>query len=717
MPIVIGGYRKLDSYTTLQLRLEQQPQPGETVTLRQSEEVQAGDAGLRVSLNVETFTRGGEGTATFSVDNSSEVETEIIMATGSGTRPSSDLRLVLKDRDGNVLSVQPVRQYTGGVIAVNNGSSVARMAPGASFTSEPINIPVPLAAPDEVTLHLEIDRFHYHEGKADHVAIEGMGNRRDVTLSDTGYYGRLTAITPKVLYAGKEPAVITGQAIDRKSGEPVANVSLTLVIGIRGFERSFTLFTDARGNFRHEYLPGKESGRYTVSVLHPKMQARPRHGGFVVQNASVSPQNLTVTIPRNYTQTISVSVSAGYETALTDVQLVLAGETAVPLPAGLSVALPDAVSIAPRGRKYLKLRFSGANTAAQQGTLRYKVVADGHTTDPTALGIVTLNYKLSQATPALVAQPSYIDTGVVLGGSVTESVILENKGLDTLLNPRIVLLSEDGSPAPAWVNLMNGTALGDMAVGARREIQVTVAPPANQTEGSYGFKLRIESDNLGLFTVPLYASVTQSGVGDAYLHVSDIYTATLNEKNQPIPGLAGAAIRLQNELVLTETYKRTTDSNGEAIFQGIPAGRYHYRASAFDHESVSGRIWIKPGVTTAEELFLINNLVKVEWEVREIAVKDRYQIKLKATYETNVPVAVVMLDPLSVNLPVMKQGDIFYGELSLTNHGLIRAENVRASLPTGNHLASFDFLSEVPDTLEAGGRVCTALPDPGATGL
>ncbi|WP_241086460.1 hypothetical protein [Candidatus Vondammii sp. HM_W22] len=48
VPVVIGGYRKLDSYTTLQLRLEQQPQPGETVTLRQSEEVQAGDLAVMI---------------------------------------------------------------------------------------------------------------------------------------------------------------------------------------------------------------------------------------------------------------------------------------------------------------------------------------------------------------------------------------------------------------------------------------------------------------------------------------------------------------------------------------------------------------------------------------------------------------------------------------------------------------------------------------------
>jgi len=289
-----------------------------------------------------------------------------------------------------------------------------------------------------------------------------------------------------------------------------------------------------------------------------------------------------------------------------------------------------------------------------------------------------------------------------LGQSVNESVEFTNKGLDVLINPRLSIVNTDNTPAPAWVSLFSSAELGDMAIGERKTVQLAVAPPTTQSEGNYSFKLKVESDNLADFSVPVHAAVTQSGVGNVFFHAADIYTATLNENNQPIPGLQNATVKLQNEQVLTETFSASTDVNGELLFEGIPAGRYSFRASAFDHESVSGRVWIKPGVTATEEVFLVNNLITVEWAVNEITLEDRYEIKLNATFETHVPVAVVMFDPLSINLPVMKEGDIFHGELTLTNHGLIRADNVVTSMPSGNHLASFEFLSQVPDTLEAG---------------
>ncbi|HSX88140.1 MAG TPA: hypothetical protein VLG17_09080, partial [Pseudomonas sp.] len=41
-------------------------------------------------------------------------------------------------------------------------------------------------------------------------------------------------------------------------------------------------------------------------------------------------------------------------------------------------------------------------------------------------------------------------------------------------------------------------------------------------------------------------------------------------------------------------------------------------------------------------------------------------------------------------------------ELTLTNYGLIRADEVRASLPVGDARARIEYLRTVPDTLEAG---------------
>ena len=98
-------------------------------------------------------------------------------------------------------------------------------------------------------------------------------------------------------------------------------------------------------------------------------------------------------------------------------------------------------------------------------------------------------------------------------------------------------------------------------------------------------------------------------------------------------------------------------------------------------------------------------MITVEWSVREITIQDRYEIILNATFETDVPAAVVVLQPSSVNLPKMNAGEVFYGELSLTNFGLVRADHVRQQLPQTDAFFRYEFLGEVPSSLEAKQRV------------
>jgi len=148
-----------------------------------------------------------------------------------------------------------------------------------------------------------------------------------------------------------------------------------------------------------------------------------------------------------------------------------------------------------------------------------------------------------------------------------------------------------------------------------------------------------------------------------------------------------------------------TDSQGEAYFQNVPAGRYQYRVRASNHQESGGRLQIKPGVTVNQPVFLDYNLIQVEWSVREITIEDRYEITLNATFETDVPAAVVVVSPRSINLPKMATGDVFYGELTLQNYGLIRADKLRTILPADDQFFKYEFLISLPQSLEAKQRI------------
>ncbi|TGO02064.1 hypothetical protein PN36_31085, partial [Candidatus Thiomargarita nelsonii] len=77
---------------------------------------------------------------------------------------------------------------------------------------------------------------------------------------------------------------------------------------------------------------------------------------------------------------------------------------------------------------------------------------------------------------------------------------------------------------------------------------------------------------------------------------------------------------------------------------------------------------------------------------------------MDATYETQVPAPVVLWEPLIVNLPSMVPGEVFYGELSLTNYGLVRAYNLNFRLPNDQYF-KYEWLAALPESLEANQRV------------
>ena len=203
----------------------------------------------------------------------------------------------------------------------------------------------------------------------------------------------------------------------------------------------------------------------------------------------------------------------------------------------------------------------------------------------------------------------------------------------------------------------------------------------------------------------VFVSVTQSGKGNILFKAADIYTATVDKNGQLIQGLAGTSVTLQNEDVATINHELITDNLGEALINEVPAGRYKFRAKATNHQEIGGRLVVKPGITINQPVFLSYNLVTVDWSVREISIQDRYEITLNATFETDVPAPVVIMQPASINLPKMGVGDVFYGELTLTNYGLVRADNVKGQLPSSDEFFRYEFLVDIPTSLVAKQRV------------
>jgi len=706
VPVVIGGYPDLPNPADLVVAIEDTPHEGELARLGWQRRVDVVDSALVVGIEAEGFVRGSTGKVRLRVENTSDVGVELLTARNSGRDASSELRLKLLDKDGNLLGSTPYRQATGaGVVTLSSGETVARIAPGQRYLSDEFVMPVPATSPDQVRLKLEVDRLRYNTGEADAIAIPGIGSERNLMLSNTPYYGEVSAAEPVVSF-GNSDVVIQGRALDRDGGKPVPNSPLKIAINQEGFERLADVTTDGNGAFRYVFKPTvTDSGTYQVGAIHPDMTDRPDQARFTINRINVGPATYTLNLPRNYAHTIDYRATTGVGSQANNLRIVFAPEyqPSGSLPGGIKVQPGPAINVAPKQNLSLPVSVSGDNSAAPSGRFVLAVFSDGSSTQP--LTLLNVDYTLTEAKPALYATPNFVQSGLSRGQTAIESVVIENKGFVAMSDLTAVLLDKDGNAAPSWISLASSPNLGSLAVGDKRNVDLNIAPDNQVAEGIHEFRLHVAGSNLPGEDINVFVSVTQSGQGSVLFKAADIYTATRDKSGNLIPGLAGAHILLQNEAVVSQTYELNTDAYGEAFFKDLPAGSYKFKASAQNHQQAAGRFSIKPGVIVNQLLFLEYTLISVEWSVREVTIEDRYEITLNATFETDVPAPVVVLQPTSINLPRMAPGEVYQGELTLTNYGLIRADNVVAHPPGDDDYYKFEFLVQPPTQLEAKQRV------------
>jgi hypothetical protein len=703
--VIVGGQADLPGLAQAEVGLEVVQDEDGLARLTEKQEVEVTDGALVIGIATEEFTRGGTGTVRLTIENTSDVDVELLTASDRGNADSSELRFKLLDGDGNVLATQPYKQVFGpSVVTLPNGLTVARIPAGSKYVSEAFSLNVPASSPDRVVVRLEVDALRFHSGQPDEVRIAGRGSERAVSLLDTAYFGEVTDVSP-ISSTGDQEILISGRALERASTQPLPNTRLNLALNQEGFERSFIVLTDAAGSFLYRFKPGvTDGGLYKVSAVHPSTTDRPEQKSFMIRRVTVGPSPYKLDAPKNSTATIPFTATAGAGTSATNLRLKLdaASQPTGQIPAGIQVGLPPPVSLAERQTMNLPVTFSASDEAQPQGSLIFDVFSDEG--GPQPIGVATVNYTLTEGRPHLVIAPALVETGMAPGGSQIESVTVKNQGLQDAANLRFSLTRPDGSPPPAWASVSSQSD-GALAIGQTRTVDLSFMPPGATQLGAQELRLNIVGDNLPAQSVNVFVNLTQSGQGNVLFKASDIYTATMGADGKLIAGLANARITVQNEDDARISRELLTDSLGEAAFQGLPAGSYKFRASATNHQEASGRLQVKPGVAAVQQVFLEYNVITVEWSVREIAFEDRYEVVLKATYETDVPAPVVLLEPSSVNLPKMKAGDVFYGEFSLTNYGLIRADNLKDHVPPDDKYFRYEFLGQVPTSLEAKRRV------------
>ena len=191
--------------------------------------------------------------------------------------------------------------------------------------------------------------------------------------------------------------------------------------------------------------------------------------------------------------------------------------------------------------------------------------------------------------------------------------------------------------------------------------------------------------------------------GDADLEVNELVEGN-NTRLSDAPVVASAsytAVVTASPEVATEE----TSADGEVLFESLAEGDYVVTVTAEGHDSFRRSVHVSgapnpscetvaaarrrnvlpkdggaPGIT-AIRAFLPCQTVRYTFTVVPTTVKDRYTLTVESVFETQVPIPVITVDPPSVDLSLF-EGDEFQINFTVSNQGLIAAQNVEFQLPS-----------------------------------
>jgi len=721
--LVLGGYADLTGATAQATEtLEIVPNPGELIKLEQKNTVQMSPGGLVATVFGKDFRRGANGEVSFTLFNPSDETIEVVLGRSNGNSPSNEVRFNLI-ADGKVISTVSPKVATGqNIVSLSNGTVVLRLPAQSQYNSPSFTLNIPESAPRQASLQLVIDKVHSRLGQAEQVTLGGTEAISNILINNVDYNARVTDVTPETSN-GSETITISGETYSTTDDTTlVGDLPVTVVILHEGFERTFAATSDASGVFSIDFTPlAGESGAYQTWARHPDLRESQPEESFVIESIRLSSPGFNLRQPRGVPYNIALKAIASAGTQATNLRMVMLADDQDPagiLPAGVTIT-PAAPVDADGNQVNIGFIFQGDANAASSGSIKLRLISDERPTEGWAT--YTLNYTLSEGQPNLKVSKSSFLRGVNPDSTDNFQLTLSNQGVVSAQNLEFTLLErKDGRiiPAPSWFSLTTPSTQASLAVGEEKNIGMQMNVPASLPLGTYEYGLRIRASNHGEILVPIDVIVNTDATGSVTFKLLDIYSFTepdpdfVAEEGQPgydpdhptpnFSGVRGVRITLQNELVSTTTFTRTSNGYGEALFEDIPAGRYKYRLTSDGHKEAVGRINVLPGTTITETAQLQNARVIVQWEVVPITIEDRYEILLTATFETEVPAPVVVVTPSAINLPKMCPGDVFNGEITLANYGLIRADEFVLPIPPTDNNFHYELLDAVPDALEPG---------------
>ena len=499
-------------------------------------------------------------------------------------------------------------------------------------------------------------------------------NQAAAELNVAPAYRAIVSTETEVAPAGTR-ITMQGTATSNLNGQPQANSLVTIQVKAGDTIRNISTFTNSEGRFTAFFTPlAGEAGRYTISADHPGVVERLPQDSFVLVGLRAEPQSVGIAV-------VPGTPTEGDVTIRNLADIPLTGLTArvSALPPVLDIVLTAPPTIAANGT--IQLHYVATSTATGQtsGTVTFAL-----TTAEGAVLNVPVNVTVTPLTPRLLANPGYLEAGMLRGEQKLVSFEVVNQG-GAATGPLTLLL-----PNFPWLSPANGTSFASLGAGEKITVSLLLAPGADLPLGMYNGSVVLNGSNTTLSVAFQFRAISEA-VGDVVINVQDEYTFYADGQ----PPLAGARVTLTDPYTSQVVATGVSGEDGKVRFSNIREGQYQLSVSAEKHDGLSGAFQVNAGVTNEKDIFLHRQVVTYKWTVVPIEFTDRYKIVLETVFETEVPMPVVTVDEPRL-MPIVIPGQTTQMQITLRNHGLIAAEQVQVRVPNDPDLIITPLIDYIP---------------------
>ncbi|MDJ0731228.1 MAG: hypothetical protein QNJ33_14675 [Crocosphaera sp.] len=272
----------------------------------------------------------------------------------------------------------------------------------------------------------------------------------------------------------------------------------------------------------------------------------------------------------------------------------------------------------------------------------------------------------------MVADTSQLQASMLRGDQTVVEFTVTNEGAIASGELDILL------PETDWLKSASQLTLPGLNPGESTNISLLLQPLESQELTVYNGNVVVAGDEASL-SIPFSFRAISEATGN--LDISVVNELFFFAEDSP--RLENATITLLDgftgEVIFSET-----DADGLLSKMNLAEGYYTLRITAENHDTYEQNILLEAGETESIQAFLSRQTVQYNWTVTPTEIEDQYTINIESVFEADVPIPTVVIEPGFIDLAELQEiGQVRQIDMTITNHGLIAANNIKLDL--GDH--------------------------------